>query len=491
MTILVIDVGTTHCKAGLFSAEGAALHLATRPTPRASASGASVIPAEQLWEAVSAAIAETTAAAGRPSLAAIGVASMAESGLLLDRRSGAARTPLLPWYDQAAAPFAAGLAEREDEAARFRAFGIHPSFKCSLAKILQLRHGQPEALDGAIWLCAADYIAFRLGGAMATDYSLAGRTYAFDLRERAWDGGWLEELGLPGDLFPSALPSGTPAGRTGDGLAAIGVTAGTPVMVAGHDHICAAVAARATEPGRALDSMGTAEALLGASPAPALDEAARRSGLTFGLLPLTQGWYWLGGVSSSGGSVDWLRGLLGDPPIGYDELQAMQAALDPEPGDVLYLPYLTGSGAPMPNPAARGAFLGLAAHHTRADMLRAVLEGTAFQVESIRRSAAAVTGQQIAALVVAGGGARNRRWLQIKADLAGMPVVVMATDEATLSGAALIAGVGCGFYRDAAEALAVAAQQPATMVEPDPRRHALYAERFEHYRRWQQLLTSS
>lgn len=491
MTILVIDVGTTHCKAGLIAADGAALQIATRPTPRATVGPATVIPAEALWEAVCGAVAEAVAAAGRPAVAAVGVASMAESGLLVDRRSGAARTPLHPWFDQTAAPFATELAARGDEAERFRRFGIHPSFKCSLAKILQLRHGRPEIVEGATWLCAADYIAFRLSGVMGTDYSLAGRTYAFDLWGRGWDGGWLRELGLPAEIFPPALPSGAPLGAVGEGGAALGLARGTPVAIGGHDHICAAVAAGATGPGRALDSMGTAEALLGASPPPALDEPAHRSGLTFGLLPVTGDWYWLGGLSTSGGSLDWLRGVLADPPLSYKQLQAMQATLDPEPGELIFLPYLAGSGPPSPSHGARGAFIGLAARHTRADLLRAALEGAAFQLESIRRCAAAVTGQTAETIVAAGGGARNRRWLQIKADVAGLPLRALATDEATLLGAALTAGAGCGVYRDGGEALAVAAGLPATTIEPDLGRHRRYAERFEQFERWRQIITSA
>jgi xylulokinase len=280
-------------------------------------------------------------------------------------------------------------------------------------------------------------------------------------------------------------------GGVDEGGAGLGLARGVPVAVCGHDHICAAVAAGATGPGRALDSMGTAEALLGASPPPSLDETARRSGLTFGLLPVTEGWYWLGGLSAAGGSLDWLRAMLADPPLGYDQLQAMQAALDPEPGELIYLPYLAGSGPPSPNPAARGAFIGLAAQHARADLLRAVLEGSAFQIETIRRSAAAVTGQAADLVVAAGGGARNRRWLQIKADVAGLPLTALATDEATLLGAALTAGAGCGAYRDGAEALAVAAGLPAATIEPDMGRHRRYQERFERFQHWQRLITSA
>jgi sugar (pentulose or hexulose) kinase len=246
--------------------------------------------------------------------------------------------------------------------------------------------------------------------------------------------------------------------------------------------------------------MGTAEALIGALEEPPAPGVALASGLTFGLLPLVGRWYWLGGLSSSGGSLDWLRGILGDPPLSYAQLHAIQESLGPGPGDLLYMPYLAGSGAPRPDPSARGAFIGLAATHTRADMLRAVLEGAAYQLESIRRAGAdlatpraaeAGESRQTAAIAVAGGGARNRPWLQIKADVYGVPLDALADDEATLLGAALVAGVGCGVYRDAAEALARAARRPATRIEPDAGRHGRYAARYERdFIPWQRRLTS-
>jgi xylulokinase len=95
----------------------------------------------------------------------------------------------------------------------------------------------------------------------------------------------------------------------------------------------------------------------------------------------------------------------------------------------------------------------------------------------------------VTTVVAAGGGARNRRWLQIKADVAGQPLRALATDEATLLGAALTAGAGCGVYRDATEAMAVAAALPATTIEPDMERHGRYAERFGQFQHWQRIIT--
>lgn len=490
MALLVVDVGTTHCKAGLFHEDGRPLQIASERMPSGDIRwGSATYAPEDVWQTVLSAIHTTMRAANDPAIAAVGIASMAETGLLLDRRSGTPRTPFFPWFDTAAEAHAEQFARHGSAVEQFSTFGIYPSFKCSLAKILWIRAHAPHALDGAVWLSVADYIAFRMTGRMATDPSLAGRTYAFDLHEQRWHTAWLSQFDLPDDLFPAVLAGGTPVGAVADdSLAQIGLRRGVPVAVAGHDHVCAAFGAGATQPGRVFDSMGTAEALVGTIHARTLDERACRSGLTFGIMPFHDGLYWIGGCSASGGSLEWIGRMLNDPPLSYAQIEALEDGMDSAPGEIIYLPHLAGSGAPHHNPAARAAFFGLRAGHTRADMLKAVLEGTAMQMESIRRAAESLDGQPVRVITAAGGGTRNRRWLQIKADVYGAPIHIPATDEATLFGAALIAGIGCGAYRDAGEARAVAAAQPTTTVAPDMERHAMYTEFFEQFAKWQRVV---
>ncbi|HEU5014898.1 MAG TPA: FGGY family carbohydrate kinase [Roseiflexaceae bacterium] len=490
MALLVVDVGTTHCKAGLFHEDGRALQLASARMPSGEVCWGSVTYApEAVWQTVLHAIHDAITAAGRPAIAAVGIASMAETGLLLDRRSGAPRTPFFPWFDPSAEASAEQFASHGSELERFRAFGIYASFKCSLAKALWVRDHATDALDDATWLSVADYVAYRMTGQIATDPSLAGRTYAFNLAERRWHDDWLQQFNLSADLFPPVLPSGTPVGTLSDAaVTQLGLQHGVPVVIAGHDHVCAAFGAGATLPGCVFDSMGTAEALVGTLHEQTIDERMARSGLTFGIMPFHDGLYWIGGCSASGGSLEWISHMLSDPPLSYEQIAALEKCMDAERGDIIYLPHLRGSGAPCHNPAARGAFIGLSASHTRADLLKAVLEGTAYQMELIRQAAEAVTDQPVQAITAAGGGTRNRRWLQIKADVYGAPIHIPATDEATLFGAALIAGIGCGVYRDADEALAVAAAQPGTTIEPDMERHQMYMERFEQFAKWQRAV---
>ena len=478
-TILAIDIGTTHCKAGLFAVDGTVLKIATRPmvTHRAP-SGETYFDPEALWATAAAMIRKAADAAGP--IRAVGIASMAETGLLLDRRTGAARSFFVPWFDTAAQAQADLIRRQSDPLERYLKTGLRASFKCSLAKVLWLRARDESLLDGAIWLSAADYIAYRLTGKFGTDCSLAGYTFAFRVDQRAWDTDWLREWHLSPDLFPTANASGTPVGSLQSDVAdSLGLTAGIPVAICGHDHVTAAFAMNVTSPGKVFNSMGTAETLLGALPERPLTEDDFHSGLIYGCHVASGCGYWLGSLSASGGSVEWLRAQLGHKPLSYDEIDTLLASARPEPTGILYFPYLVGSGPPHTDPLMRGAFIGLSASHGRADLLKAVLEGTVYEVEFIRQTGEHITGQPIPMLVTAGGGTRNRAWLQIKADVSGCRIEASAEPEATLLGAALVAGVGSGAYASEAEAFHGLSLKPVEVFLPDRERHAVYRRLYE------------
>lgn len=462
---LGIDIGTTHCKVGLFAPDGGAVHIAARPTDYAP---------DALWDMVDDALGETARAAGLESVVAIGVSSMAETGLLLDCATGKARTPFLPWFDRCAEAEAAAIACESDAFDRFCRTGLRVNYKSGLAKLAWLQT-QGADFNGAVWLSVADYVVYRLTGAMATDPTLAARTFAFDIAAGTWDAEWLARWRLAPAHFPFVLPSG----MTLVGLRASlhGLKPGIPVAVAGHDHVCAAFAAGATMPGVVFDSLGTAETLVGARPAQSLDERDYTSGFIFGPHVIPDCQFWMSSLSASGGSVEWARALLGDAPLSYDDFAALVAAAGPDPTGIVYVPYLAGSGAPHANPAARAAYAGLTSMHTRAHLAKVILEGTAYEVESMRRAAEALTGQPITAFIVAGGGAKNPHWLHIKAGVSGRTLYAYEQTEATLLGAALLAGIGAssGAVGDQPKRF----QDSCVVYQPDMQRHARYRALYE------------
>ncbi|MDX1991172.1 MAG: FGGY family carbohydrate kinase [bacterium] len=474
MALLGIDIGTTHCKAGVFDVNGSAplrvIRLASRPTPtQAIPDGRVVFDPEALWQAAASAIREVADS----SVQTVGVASMAETGVLLDRRTGQPRSPFLPWFDQAAAPQAERLRTEHDPLAQFARSGIRASFKCPVAKLLWLRDSGLGDFAGAVWLSAADYVMYRLTGRFITAPSLAGRTYAYDIRRHEWDAAWLDALNLPADLFPTVQHSGTPAGEVLPND--LNLPEAIPASVAGHDHVCAALAVGAVAPGIVFDSMGTAETLVGALEQVDLSTSAYESGLSYGCHVLPRRYYWMGGISASGGSVEWLRQLLSDPALTYEQVSALAESVGDEPTGILYYPYLAGSGIPRPNAAVRASFVGLGANHGRGHVLRAALEGVSYELESIRREAERTTGHAIESIIAVGGGTRNRAWMQIKADITNCRFEVYNLPEATLLGAALCAGSGANLIDPVPPIDADAFEA----ITPDAGRHAQYRRLYE------------
>ena len=481
-----VDIGTTHCKAGLFVENGGQVQetaIRSRATVTRRRKTGTFYDPEELWETVAGLIRDNLEAAGADGVEprhviAVAVASMAETGLLVDRETGEPRSPLIPWFDTSAIPQAAELARVENPKDRFPKTGILPSFKSSLAKVLWLREQEGALPRGAVWLSAASYIAYRLTGEMWIDYSLAGRTYAFRIDLKTWDEDYLGRFDLPVDLFPQPAPAVAPVGTT-RGLPEAGLPAGIPAFIAGHDHVCAAFAAGAIEPGTVFDSMGTAETLVGAFGEGPLGEKELSSGLAYGVHVIPGKYYWMGGLSASGGSLEWLRALLGATPLSYESVEALLSDLPERPGDLLYFPYLAGSGSPHADPLVRGGFIGLDARHGKAALLKAVLEGTAYEMEFIRRTAESAKDLKISSLVVSGGGTRLRQWMQIKADISGCRLETLETSEATLLGAALVAGLGTGLFPSAQAALQARPISLASRYLPDEERHREYKAIFE------------
>jgi len=479
--IISIDLGTTHSKACIFTKTGELVQFARTPTITHQKYSARIVyDPEEMWAGIVSVVRETLEEIDPGDVSGIGISSMAETGLLVDKQSGQPRSQMLPWFDRSSVPQAQELEQDRDPTLQFIRSGIRPNFKCSLSKLLWIRDANPTWLEGSTWLSTADYIGYQLTGRMATDYSLAGRTYAFRIDELAWDEEWLHALGLPVDIFPGAVPSGNPVGElSGAAASLIGLPPGIPVCISGHDHVCAAFAAIGTASGQVFDSMGTAEALVGSLDQDILGTAEYQSGLVFGRHVAGAGYYWMGGMSASGGSLDWLRKILDDPPLTYQQFEHLLANLPPGPSSIIYLPYLAGSGSPHTDIHARGAIVGLEQSHDRYTIVKAVLEGTAYEVEYIRQSALSILNNEISSLVASGGGTQVRQWMQIKSDVSGCVFEVPALSEATLLGAALVAGIGCGFFKDETEARSSMINSPKAMYHPNPTNHRKYRQLYK------------
>ena len=453
------------------TATGEIVASSQQPTPTERTSHGQIYYAPEVFWQTAVTVMERAWEQAGVKISALGIASMAETGLLVDSRTGQPQSNVLPWYDTSAQQEMNRWSREFDPRERFLVTGLRPSPKYGLAKLLWLK-AQGVDFTGKVWLSAADYIAMRLTGRMATEPTLAARTFAYSLRHKNWDQALLSQLGLPEELFPEVVASGAPIGYCRGEEPLTGL-AGVPVGICGHDHVVATIALGMLTSGRVLNSMGTAEVLLGVEEEVELDDAAYDSGLSFGPHVLPGLMAWMGGLSASGGSVEWIRHILAEPQLTYDDIEDMLASLPPGPTGIVYHPYLSGSGAPWPDPHARGSFVGLERRHTRGDVLKAVFEGICMAMELMRQEAGRVTGAPLNDIVVVGGGAKNRQWLQLKADILGCPLQVVDIPEATLVGAGLLAGMQTGLITVAdVQAAALACAQ--RVIAPNPAVHDAY-----------------
>ena len=481
--LMGLDIGTTHCKAVVYTPEGTQVGMGRARTPTIIPSpGLAEYAPDDLWQTIVGVIRDAlaqTQAAGRDPRAIVGlaVASMGEAGVLLDEADQPCSV-MMSWHDTRTLEENRWWMETFGGRRVFGITGLTPQPNFTLAKLLWIRRKEPDSMAcAARWLHLADWVAYRLSGVAATDPSMASRTMGFDLRTRDWAAELFEAAEIPIGLMPPIVPAGTVIGRvTPEAAAGAGLGAGTPVAVGGHDHLCGAFGVGVTRAGQVLNSMGTAEALLMVLPLPPLTDLMYASRVHLGAHTAPDAYYTIGGLPASGATLEWACDLFapGLPRVeAYHRLNDLAEGVPPGSLGATFLAHLRGAGPPYSDPIARGAFVGLNLSTGPAEMARAVFEGMAYTWRTALDNIESTNGEPVRDITVIGGGARNRVWVQVKADVAAQPLHVVEVEEGTAWGAAALAGVGVGVFRDADDVTAHARFAHRT-IEPDAARSARY-----------------
>jgi sugar (pentulose or hexulose) kinase len=477
---LGIDVGTTNTKVVLVAVPAGAAGTAAADGPRVRVLAVAAAPTpepadldrtlrELTVRALAAGARRRDGGPGVPPVpAAVGIASMAETGVPL-AADGRALGGWLRWDGHRAAAQAAALADRLGATALFEATGVRPSAKVPLATLALLAEQEPGGRAGTTrWAGVADLVCLRLTGSLVTDHTLAGRTMAYRLPAAGeplptrFDADLLAEVGSTPDRMPRVAAPDAPAGRVRHGAwAAAGVPLGTPVAVAGHDHAVGAWAAGVRVPGETADSIGTAEALCTVLAADPVRADVARAGMSLVRTVLGRPAL-LAGSASAGAMVRWwleheARGR------DADDLFAAAAALadGDRPRDVVVLPYVSGRQTPEPDPDARPRVLGRAGQDPVA-LTAALVEGLALQARWMLDTQLRLAGVEPGRLVVLGGpAARNPAWMRAKAEAGPVPVALVDCAEPVAVGAALLALLRAGLLDpDDPPALPLAARLP-------------------------------
>ena len=473
-----IDAGTSQVRALVFGTDGTVVASAAQPTPtRLLGSDRAELDAQGLWSSVVAVLRRVAAEVPDPkTIRSIAVASVGEAGVL-SAADGRPLGPVIAWFDTRTRGELDWLLAQVGFEPLHRLTGLCADPTFSLLKLLWYKRHRPDDFAAARhWLNVGDYLAWRLCGERATDLSLASRTMLLDIGAGRWSGWLMERCGLPATLLPPLRPSGSRLGRILPEIAAVtGLPDDCVVGIGGHDHVCGMIAAGADAPGVMLDSLGTAEALTLTCDRPLTDPAVGRAGFNQGVFAVEAPLYYVfGGLPTAAGAVEWFRSLY--PGVGHTTLIAEAESAAPSE-NVLFLPHLRLGSPPYPDPAARGAFLGLSAGTSRGALFRAVLDGIALDgahiLDTMLRLLAVQPPRRIIAI---GGSTRNLLLMRLKAAAFGTPLAVLDLPDTTCLGAALLGGIAGGVFADLAEARA-ALSLPVRTAAPMPEWDQRFRER--------------
>ena len=447
MYFLGIDVGTGGTRALIIDDGGRVIASATeehRPLASPQIGWAEQDPRDW-WRAC--AVAVHKALAQGPlrgdQISCVGLSGQMHGAVLLDEQARVVR-PALIWCDVRTEKQSRDLTAQIG-AARFIQLTCNPALtNFTLTKCMWVRENEPANWSRVRSLMLPkDYVRFELTGERATDVADASGTLLLDVAHRRWSKEILGLVEMEESLLPTLYESPEICGRiSAAGAAATGLQSGTPVVAGAGDQAAGAIGMGVVSPGTVSATIGTSGVVLAATDAPALDPGGRLH--TF-CHAVPGRWMVMGVTQAAGLSLRWFRDQFGVAPDGHSdsyETLTAEAAKAPAGSDgLLWAPYLMGERTPYLDPTARGMLVGLTASHTRAHVIRAILEGVAFSLRDTFTIFQEIE-VPVKTIRLGGGGARSALWRQIQADVYGQQVETVEAEEGAAYGAAILAGVG-------------------------------------------------
>jgi xylulokinase len=485
--LLGIDIGTSGAKALLMDERGAVVASATGDYPMSTPRPlwAEQDPADW-WRATVEAIRQVLAGRDPAQVVGVGLTGQMHGLVLLDERGEVLR-PCIMWNDQRTGPQCEAITQRLGlpRLLDLIANPVLPGF--TAPKIVWVRENEPDVYARAAQvLLPKDYIRYRLTGEYATEVSDASGTALLDVRNRHWSAEMLDALDIPHEWMPPVYESPEVSARISRGAAeATGLRDGTPVVGGGGDQAAGAVGSGIVRQGTVSVVLGTSGVVFAATESFLTEPQGRLHAFCHAV---PGRWHLMGVMLSAAGSLRWYRDTFGGEEMAraaasgadvYDLLTEEASRAPAGSEGLLFLPYLTGERTPYPDPDARGVFFGLTLRHGKEHTVRSVLEGVAY---GLRDSVELMRGMgvRVDQVRASGGGAHSPLWRQILADVLDSEIVLTGVTEGAPYGAALLAGVGAGVYRDVDEAVG-AAIELTERVEPGPDRD-VYSDYYQVYR---------
>lgn len=500
MYLMGIDVGTTGAKVGVVSEIGELLAEAgeTYPIHSPHTNWFEQDPADW-WKATVNAIRQVIRNAGidGSSIRGIGLSGQYHGLVLVDRNQRALR-PCIMWNDQRTAQQSEHISRRvgTETLQRIAATGGAPYF--TACKLQWVQEKEPDIFEKAYkLLLPKDYIRMKLTGEYVTDVTDASGTLFLDIRQRQWSREILDLLGYERSLLPEVVESPALSGKvTRSAAAEIGIAPGIPVAGGAGDQAAAAVGIGIVDEGYVSYSIGTSGVIYAATENVRIDPKGRVDSFCHSV---PGKWCLLACINSAAGSLhwyettfcEWERYVAGrEEKSVYRILEEEASAAAPGSDKLFFLPYLAGERHPHTDPDAKGVFFGLHPGHTKAHIIRSILEGVAFSfrdcLEVLRE-----LGIGIKDIRVTGGGAQSELWKRIMVNVNGEPLRVMQAELGGAAfGAAILGGVCAGVYHTVQEACSRMVRYGDRIV-PDPGERQLYDKYFSFYRTLYPVLRGS
>jgi xylulokinase len=471
-----IDLGTSSLKALILDSSGRVLAESSRTYQfDAPSLGYAEQDAETWWASCRAAIGEALAKFGEP---AEKVGSLSFSGqmhglVMLDKQRRVIRPAIL----HCDARSGETLEQIKAVTEAFPPFNpVYTGFL--LSSLLWVRAHEPENFKKIDRVCLPkDFLKMKLCGELTSDFSDASGTLAFDIEKLDWSRELLDKLGLPREWFPPCFETSFAVGKLSrEGMEATGLAEGTLVVNGGGDQVMQAIGNGAIRPGQATVNIGSSGQVCFQSGKPIPNPA--RTTNTF--CAYAKGsWITMGATMTAGLSLKWFNTAFNNGD--YRQLDDEAAALPPGAGGLLFLPWLNGERTPYVNPDLSGAFLGLSLGTGNAHLARAVMEGVVFSLYQCFEICGEL-GLHTDELIASGGGARSRLWLQILADVFGLPLKTTILNEQACLGAAAAAFTGAGVFNSIDEACSCLVTYKPERHEPVQGSHQIYEAFYRQYR---------
>jgi len=451
--LLGIDIGTSSTKCVLLDESGTIIAIGQKeydfdmPRP-----GWAEQDPEVWWDAAKDTIQQVLRESQVESknIRGIGFSGQMHGPVFLDK-SGKSIRPAIIWADQRSVEECREIYEIVGKDGLYRTVCNPVDSGFMAATLLWIKKYEPDTYTRIhTLLLPKDYVRFRLTGEFTTDPSDAGGTSLYDVRQRKWSEEMLNILDVSDSIFPQISNSIDVAGDVSRAAAAeTGLAAGTPVITGGNDQTMGALASGAIHEGPVVLVIGTGGTLF-----TTVDSVVVDMELRMHTYPhcVPDKWHLLGAILAGGFSFKWFRNVLSaKEPYSYDEMTREAATIPAGSEGAIFLPYLAGERTPHMDSFAKGVMFGITARHTRAHLIRAIMEGVIFAMRDCLEifKSLHVCPKKI---IAGGGGALNPLWRQIQSDILGLPLVTVKTREKSATGAAMIAGIGSGIFPSFEEA---------------------------------------